>query len=193
MFEGKRLSDENIHIYAGTSQVKRANVIKNITSLLQQDYGDLNDCAITSITTVVYFYNKNQKIQKIYDTVEGIGKKTRLYNSKVYGTLPFGIKKICSDALKKFNTPKVIREGYGKNVGYKYDQIIKHIDLGKPIILNIHKDGRKFYENHTILIVGYMEMQNGKQFLKVYDNWHRGISYVDYQKLSVISSADFIG
>lgn len=193
MFEGQRLGDDNIFKYAGTNAIKRQYHIPNIIPLLQKDYGETNDCAITSITTVVLYYNKKLTASAIYNIVEKIGKKTRLYNSNLYGTLPFGVKKIYNDALKYFKTPKVIKEGYGKNVGYKYEQIVKHINQNKPIILNIFRDGRKYYNNHTILIVGYMEMQNGKQFLKVYDNWYNAISYVDYQKLSTISSVEFIG
>ena len=49
------------------------------------------------------------------------------------------------------------------------------------------KDGLEYYKNHSVLIVGYLQTVD-KKMLVIYDNWFKSVSYIDYDKLSVISS-----
>jgi hypothetical protein len=62
--------------------------------------------------------------------------------------------------------------------------------------LNIHNDGRDYYKNHSVVVVGFVTYQidGGKQIhmIAVYDNWTNSIGYVDYQKLSKISSVNYL-
>ena len=48
-------------------------------------------------------------------------------------------------------------------------------------------DGRKYYKNHTVTVIGYKKYKKAK-ILIVADNWHKEVCYIDYNKLSFISS-----
>jgi hypothetical protein len=76
---------------------------------------------------------------------------------------------------------------YGKGIGYDYDYIKKEIDEGNPIVLSMHSDGLDGYKNHSVTIVGYKDYGNAKM-IQIYDNWYSSHSYLDYDKLSTISS-----
>jgi len=55
------------------------------------------------------------------------------------------------------------------------------------MLLNMLNDGTGYYKGHTVLIIGYLELKNDF-LLIVLDNWNKDISYIDYNKLSTISS-----
>ena len=56
-------------------------------------------------------------------------------------------------------------------------------------MISIQKDGRDYYNQHTITIIGYMifeDAENKKRFLfKVYDNWYSKITFLDYTILGI--------
>lgn len=64
------------------------------------------------------------------------------------------------------------------------------LDKNEPIMISIFKDGRKYYESHTITIVGYDTFEdrdnNEITMLLVFDNWHKTIYYLDYEVLNPI-------
>ena len=50
--------------------------LKNFQCLNQNNYGEDNDCSLTSITACIYYLNKNKySIKDIYLTVEKIASK----------------------------------------------------------------------------------------------------------------------
>ena len=53
--------------------------------------------------------------------------------------------------------------------------------------MSLTNDGRNYYKDHTITIVGYMvfEDENKQQrvIFKVYDNWYNGYALLDYNIL----------
>ena len=60
----------------------------------------------------------------------------------------------------------------------------------------MYSDGRNYYSNHSVLIVGYREypLNNSKKairFLIVQDNWNKNVSFIDYDKLSIVSSINY--
>lgn len=62
------------------------------------------------------------------------------------------------------------------------------------MILSVLNDGRNYYKNHSVTIIGYniVKTQNRKlNMILIYDNWSTEISYVDYNKLNIISSINF--
>ena len=64
----------------------------------------------------------------------------------------------------------------------------------RPIILSMKNDGRNYYVNHTVTVMGYIMVRVGNRtvpILQVLDNWTKLISYIDYNKLSAISSINF--
>lgn len=56
------------------------------------------------------------------------------------------------------------------------------------MLLNLWNDGRNYYKNHSVLIIGYKITENNDFILTIYDNWYKHNSYIDYNKLSIISS-----
>lgn len=184
MFEKQRLSSLNVSDYLGY-KVYNLKIIPQVPCLLQNDYGKDNDCTLTSITTVLKYYKRTIDIQDIYNTVETIAK---VYGyTGFYGTPNISIKAIYNKLLNKFNIPKKVKEYLFKNIGFTFEKIQNEIDKDNLVLLNLWKDGRNYYKNHTVLIVGYLQIED-KKLLAVYDNWNYGISYIDYNLLSKISS-----
>ncbi len=184
-----RINYQNLIEYLGTSNfyVKR---LFNIKPLLQNDYGEDNDCTLTSLTTLIHWYCPVQKPQIIYNIVESIARKYLYKGDK--GTNPIFIKKICDQACSQFDLSYIFGSKYGKGIGYTFDFIKREIIYhNNPIILNMWKDGNNCYQNHTVLIIGFVETNN-KRLLAIYDNWYPEISYIDYDKLSFISSINYI-
>lgn len=198
-FTGKRLTSSNINNYLEElfpNSRKRAIKSKtlDLIPLLQEDYGEANDCTITSITTCIC--NLLDKApEEVYSVVEHIAKKNG-YNGTTNGTNPLKIKKIYDLSLKSFGSKLITKSGYGKCIGYSYDKICNLIDAKTPIILSVNNDGRNYYRNHSITIIGYtryrLQLANGitreRRMLKVYDNWYKEYGFVDYEVLSTISS-----
>lgn len=188
MYEGKRLYQDNIESYAHFP-CPEPKLVPGVKSLLQNDYGERDDCTLTSITCVIKWMRPSLDVNEIYNKVEETAKK---YGYRGQGGTPnLVIKSLYQNIIKSFGLNKVVHSRYFKNIGFGWRYIKKEINEFQPILLNLWKDGRNFYQNHTILIVGYLEVLD-KKFLAVYDNWYHGVSYVDYNKLSVICSIDFL-
>ena len=84
----------------------------------------------------------------------------------------------------------VAKSAYGKGIGCtlkKLETILKTT----PIVLNLWNDGRNYYKNHSVVIVGVDVYEHGV-FLRVYDGWHLKTSLIDYKKLSIIMSINWI-
>jgi hypothetical protein len=69
-----------------------------VPCLLQKDYGDLNDCTLTSITAIIKFYNPTLNVQNIYDSVYSIAKMYGYTGS--YGTPTITMGTIYNKVLK---------------------------------------------------------------------------------------------
>ena len=181
-----RLSDANLIQYIkdlyGKANLTRRKVIGGIKPLLQKNYGGEMDCTLTSITTIL----NNGNPEEVYKTVEKVAKKC-FYNEK-RGTSPLFVKSMLDKLTKKKS-----KRGYLKNVGYTWSEIKKVVDSNRPIILSMNNDGRNYYKNHSVTIIGYVEYNNGSvKMLAVYDNWYSSISYVDYNKLFTVSSINYL-
>ena len=167
-----------------------------IRGLNQGDYGKRLDCTIVSITMVIRYYcNYSIETQEIYDFVEKTAKKL-FYNGETGGTPFIVIKAILDTSLKHFGLEKSRKQYLIKEhcVGYTFDIIKRQLNLMRPIILSMKNDGRNYYVNHTVTVMGYIMVKVGNRavpILQVLDNWTKLISYIDYNKLSVISSINF--
>lgn len=185
---GYRLDGNNLIVYLDEvyNASRNAGVVKRITGytpLLQADYGKDYDCSLTCITAMLM----NNNPQETYNKVETVAKKY-FYNGDRGGTIPFFIKNII-DKVGGVNS----KSAYGKGIGFTWDKIKTLIHQNKPIILSVACDGRNYYKNHSVTIVGYNQYLSGKvRLLAVYDNWRKEIAYIDYNRLSVISSINYI-
>ena len=183
-----RLSDENISKYAPGNIIAQKK-IADINPLLQNNYGGDQGCTLTSITTVIKWLRPDLAINTIYNEVERIARKYGYHPN--FGTLNIVIPPIFNLVLKSFRINKKTSSRYLKDVGYCYRFIRENIDTNKPVMLNLWKDGRDYYKNHTVLIIGYREIED-KKMLAIYDNWYKSVSYIDYDKLSIISSIVYL-
>jgi len=160
--------------------------------LLQKDYGGANDCTLTSITAIIHYLSENQiDIQTIYNFVEQFGKKYGYASNR--GTPGIAITKIFQTSLAKFKMPRAYGK-FVKGIGYNFSHIKAEINKGNPIILSMYSDGQDYYANHSVTIIGYkIAVVKGKEvpIITIYDNWYKAISYIDYNKLSRISSIHF--
>lgn len=203
VFPNKRISSLNIQDYIAEMYPELfwgtcyEVVLNDIPALLQKDYGEANDCTLTSLTAIGVFLKKNQKTaNEIYKVVEHFAKHYGYTGTA--GTNPFVIKRIFDSVLTVLSVYKDTKVRYLKNIGYNFSLIKKTLDAGTPLILSMHSDGRQYYQNHSVLIIGYKEYklsnintQKIKRFLMVQDNWTKEVSFIDYDKLSIISSINF--
>ena len=199
-WQGYRLDIKNVVSYIkdayNTSTVisVAAKTISNIQPLLQADYGGEGDCTLTSITTILRYYLKYTKpIQEVYDIVEEYAEKF-LYNDN-YGTIPIFIQAIINKSAAKVGLKANSFSKNFKEVGVTWDRIKKLIQENRPIILSLSDDGREYYTNHSITIVGYNEYKidggNIVRMLKVYDNWRETIGFVDFKKLGRVCCINY--
>lgn len=186
-----RITKKNIIDYVQAEYghpVKTENKKKklaNFKPLLQKNYGGINDCTLTAITAMLYYYHPEIDVEKIYEQVELSGKKYFFSNKN--GTLPIFSTCIFNDAAKKLNFLEHISKKLFKNIGYNFNDIKAQIDMGRPVLLDISQDGRGYYKNHGVTIVGYSIIEN-IPFLIIQDNWFLDYSYVDFNKLGKNSS-----
>lgn len=167
----------------------------NMRALVQKDYGKEKDCALTSITALIDYYTKHgYEVQEIYDKVEAIAKKYG-YNGDTHGTPSLAIRKILDEAYKEFGFVQSAKEKCFKNLGYTYKFIKSRLDMSIPLILSLWNDGRDFYKDHSVTVVGYRTYRLTKgdkkvdcPTLMVYDNWVKTTSYIDFTQLGIISS-----
>lgn len=194
-----RISQQNVQkylkdAYSNTPILQQQRKIDNFTFLLQKDYGEACDCTLTSMTAIVYFLSKNKSsVEAIYSEVEKLAKKRGYKGSR--GTPLLTIQKVFTDSLKKYGLSKSSVK-YGKDLGFTFNTIKEQIDKGNPIILSMSNDGRHYYGEHSVTILGYEVYKVGARtvrMLAIADNWNKGFSYVNYEKLSKISTLHYWG
>ena len=156
---------------------------------LQDDYGKDNDCTLTSIASILHYYDYGE-MDFLYPKVEKIAEQY-FYNGDTYGTIPIFINKIFSKAADRKTTSK-----YLKSIVFNFKTIQNLIDNNIPVLLNLHDDGVDNYENHSVVIFGYTvhKIDNNKEIytLLIYDNWSKEINWIIYNKLSIISSISYL-
>lgn len=150
--------------------------------LLQNEYGQKNNCTITSLS---YLFGPAN-----YNLIEAIAKRFG-YRGEKRGTNPFVIKWIMRNMIRERRQPQRARAAYMKGVGVTWRKCVALSDASISFLLNLHRDGRGHYSDHTVTVVGYAEYENGR-FLVVYDNWAREESLIDYDKLSVFCSINWM-
>ena len=195
-FLSKRLTVTNIKqylhaVYQFGDQIREtARKHLSVPIFLQNNYGKVGDCTLTSMLTLTKFYNKDLDDQQVYDYIEKIAERY-FYNGDTYGTIPVFQKAILEEVFARFGINHNFKTGYLKGVGFNLTSIINLINAGTPVMISIFQDGRKYYDSHTITIVGYIlyEDENHKQkaMLMVYDNWHNSYSLLDYDQMCAIS------
>lgn len=172
-----RLSDRNIkELYPNVGNLLHTTRLDNLKALLQNDYTGDNDCTVTAIACALCLP---------YDEVLPVATKYG-YTSKK-GTNPFKVRNIMQEII---SNSYVAKSAYGKGFGCtlkKLEIILKTT----PIVLNLWNDGRNYYKNHSVVIVGVDVYAHGV-FLRIYDGWHLETSLIDYKKLSAIMSIHWV-
>ena len=150
--------------------------------LLQQNYGEALDCTITSLACIFS--------EKYYDVIESIARRYG-YDGERCGINPLTVRRIMADFMKKQHMTGTARSGYGKGIGWRWTTVKRLIARQTPVILNLWDDGRGYYHDHTVTVIGVEEYLKDR-FLLVLDNWNESISLIDYKKLSIISSINWV-
>lgn len=199
-YDNKQLNENNIHKYMieefGSSFITERKTLYRVPCLLQNDFGEKNDCTLTSITACLSYLLGISNYDYIYATV--------LFYARTYGfstkngTNPLCIKKIYDSAYYDIvGEQRKSSSKYLKNVGVTEKVIINNIQNNIPMILSFMSDGRNYYHNHSVTIIGYTIVQykfdNKKttMLLRIYDNWSNEISYIDFKKLSTVCSINY--
>ena len=88
------------------------------------------------------------------------------------------------------------KSAYFKRIGYSFEKLKTILKKQTPIILSIPSDGRDYYSDHSITVIGYVTYlineTESVDFLLVYDNWSTVISYVDFKKINVLSCINYL-
>lgn len=176
---GKRLMKTKLETVYGQGEF--AEYILDAKCLLQKNYGEDYDCTLTSLAAIFG--------EQHYDLIEAVAKKHG-YEGKNCGTNPLKVKTIMQEVMCSIGIKGKCHSRYGKGIGFNWYSIGNLLKGGHHIVLNIHKDGRDYYKNHSVLVVG-LARHGEHKLLAVYDNWNEGISYVDYDKLCTISSVNW--
>lgn len=187
----KRLYPLNLRTeYPDAKGTPQSFTISGKKALLQKDYGKAQDCTLTSLTYIVQSMIRNCQVEEIYDNVEASALKHG-YNGDKNGTNPLVIKRIMMQVFSNYGINKRCKSGYMKGIGWSYKSLKSILRNGnKYAILNLSNDGRGYYKNHSVTVIGYVEYENHR-FITVYDNWNNSVSYIDYNKLSAISSINW--
>ena len=150
--------------------------------LLQRNYGEELDCTITSMACIFG--------EKYYGQIEAIARRYG-YDGEKRGTNPLTVRRIMADFLRAQHMTGTARSGYGKGIGWRWANVKRLIARQTPVILNLWCDGRGYYHDHTVTVIGVEEYRKDR-FLLVLDNWNESISLIDYKKLSIISSINWV-
>ncbi len=190
------LKESNFAQYCGgrtAFSIQSEKEISNVMGLLQRNYGEEQDCTLTSMTALIQFYTQERDIQSIYNNVEKVAAKLG-YKGNI-GTNPLVVRTLMWTLFNKYKIKKLCCSCYIKSVGITIKTIKQLIDKNIPIILNLSIDGRNYYKDHSVLIIGYKEIKlsNNKKmfFLKIKDNWTKETTYIDYSKLGMICSINY--
>ena len=196
-FDGKRIELSNFSEYLvetyGVKEDTKINYtqLSGIEPLLQINLGEKydGDCSLTSITEYLYYmFDGLQPVDNIYKQVRSMAEKKYIFNKKI------GMISLLNGYLLRKNYSIIAKSKtyFFKNYsGFTFENITKIIDNGLPVILNMFHDGREYYKNHTVTIIGYTVVE-GYRFLIVHDNWKRCNSFVDYDRMSLLSSINFL-
>ena len=194
-FDGKRIELSNFSEYLletyGVKEDTKINYIQlsGIEPLLQINLGEKydGDCSLTSITEYLYYMEDGlYPVEVIYDQIRTMAETKGYYHNKA--TCPIFI----APLMRKNNTLELrCRARYLKNIGFNFNTITKCIDNELPVILNMTHDGREYYKNHSVTVIGYTVVK-GHRFLIIHDNWKRCNSFVDYDRMSFLSSINFL-
>lgn len=149
--------------------------------LLQINYEDDYDCTLTCLAFIFgdQYYNDIKAIAKRYG-----------YGGNTTGTNPLTIKAIMKKTMVLAGVKGSAKSSYIKNVGFTWKSIKELLKCGHYVILNLSNDGRGYYKNHSVTIIGYGQY-DGAKLLLVYDNWNAGISYIDYDKMCSVCSINY--
>lgn len=200
-FNSIRISESNLVEYLHEKYPKATNFVfsapvrlTQVPQLLQRNYGKALDCTLTSMTAVLMSLLPNKGDNEVYDVVEEIATKY-FYDGDKKGTNPIFIRSILRDAAKHFGLKQKAHAKYLNGICFGYNTIKKMIGKNIPIIINIFKDGRKYYDDHSITITGYREVKvdnKTRRFLIVQDNWAKEYSYLDFDLLGMIASLNYL-
>lgn len=152
-------------------------------ALLQRDYGLRQDCTLTCMACI---FGEGH-----YGALERIAIRHG-YNGETHGTWPWTVRAIMAEFLRTWGISGQPRAAYGKGVGWRWSTVKGIIaQRSAPVILNLWRDGRGYYADHSVTVIGVEEYERAR-FLVVYDCWSEGLSLVDYDKLSIISSINWV-
>lgn len=199
-WQNYRLDDRNIISYIqdayGAENVSSsaARLMSNFQPVVKKDSGLISDCTLLSISAIINYYIKYTKSsQDIYDIVESVAEDF-LYSG--YFTIPDFIKIVIDRTLKEINIIGESHWYFYKKIDLMYNDVKTLIQKNKPIILSIISDGREYYKDHSVIIIGYVEYSIGinkkVRLLKVYDNCYDSISYIDYEKMDKICCINYL-
>lgn len=166
----------------------------NIKPKLQNDYGEDNDCTITSIANVLEYYLKDSvAFESIYMETEKFAKDCFIYRN-AYGTLILFLRFILTKMNILYNLALNVRSV--KLLSKGDFEIIKEIINGdNPAIISVKCANNGYYKNHSMVVKGYIEYGNDKgdtvRLLAVNDNWSKESRFIDYDTVSKISALDF--
>lgn len=163
------------------------NQLKNFRCLDQDNYGEDNDCTLTSLTAVIDFYLAHTKpVTEVYTFIENTARKYGYTGKR--GTDPWFIRSIYNEVARKLCLVPCVKTSvrYFKGVGFNYETVCNQIDKCNPVIMNVWNAGK--YHNHTITVIGY---DTTNKTLMVADNWSVRPQVLRWDDIGFICSINY--
>lgn len=176
----------------GSNWVYTTNKILPVSAYLQSAFNsnDRNNCVLSSVTTVLKYYQQYKGYSNIPNNIYTIYADVRTiaiaHGYTISGGTPFSkINNIVTDAFAKYGYTSV--KG---NSDYllSYSTFRNEIDNNRPVLFS---NVNGYYGGHNFVVIGYRTYTSGssaKEFLRVNDNWTTSERWYDYSAFSCCGS-----
>lgn len=191
-------TDEYVKLRHGSEWTLEKDIlIHGFVPMDMREFKGRKHCAITSLTSIFYYYGKNglknvpEDKDELFEKIKEFSLKKR-YWMPSYGVNVFVMSRLVRSVWKLFG-----HKGSSKNrVFVKRNEsaaiIAKNeIDNGRPFLISFAGGD---YENHTTTCYGYKEYTDGTEkrlYLLLNDNWSIKPFYADMQMLGSIKTSPF--
>lgn len=196
-YDGMRITSNNLQDYLSPKPTENSivlikrHIIPSHNYLLHEIENEKLGSVITAINILQYFA-PTMTPGILHDYIRRYGNKIG-YSTK-FGIIPLFNSRILNCVATDLHIKHTFRTKYIKNIGFDFKTITDLIDSRNPALLSLFNDGRNYYQRHSVVIMGYEIYDVGgvqKRLLVVCDSWSKGYSYIDYDRLSSVSSLTY--
>lgn len=159
--------------------VMHKNMIADSEPLLQNDFGDVNDCSLTAITFLLFRIYTLAEPAELYDIV--LSNSLHKGYEVATGTKVAKIPGIIRRCLVELNDPQIKVKARYTRFLFNMKTIRRLIDKNIDVLLCLQKHPK--YKNHTVNVIGY----EGTDLI-IYDNWDKEMHSIPFSEVHISAS-----